>query len=1040
MSDNNINVTAPLHAATKQGKLAAAREVFMDGDKETLQQIGDKTHQLEDAVKDITVSGGASTANAVSYNNETSEMTAVTAQGAIDELAAKNKSQDTTIAAKAEKSDVQASVSELKAKNASQDAEIAKKANSADVTSLMQTEQSRINAELGKKFDKESILQESGEAEDKVMSQKAVSTKLSDLAYISYLMNAEGYLGCSTNTVYPYVGFKTKEFIITAKYGDTISVSSFSTMKSRDAHVVRIAEKDTDGQVLCFTDFKINDVAIYSIKENNCVQVAVFSVLIKEYAQKENVSIFIFSGKKELNTKLIPRYDDYLKKIDLLTADKETEGSVDFKIQGVKEETSSLRSDILDFSNEGYDTVGQYEATLKGIKDSSVIFTEFEAKKGDCFTCFILGLEKGFAVRILEKKDDSILTRINLKNNATFNVSNEGTNKISFLLYNLNGDSKVSCHCLINIVRGNILGIKPKDNINSLKCNIKKVVLNKDFDISVGKYYNSNIGVGTSTKRFYVKDKLFVLKGETYHVESDDFKIYACFYNINFMFLNAITGWFTEGSFTFSPTEDGYLMISFESKDGGDVTEESIKEHDIIFERVYLREIENLQTDNKKNIVGIANNTTMISSLNNRVSRLEKTDASESISGFSDEEKALITNIFANKGVNDALFTVVADTHYSPSKYIGNQNKSVMEKHATVISKLSDYIGVDFVAHCGDMVSGEDYSDKNTLLSDFKKISNLFRGLSPFVYSLSHHELYFNGQYSGGISREQAWNIAGSMNNYFDLSKKFGSEINNDSISSMYYYFDNPIKRLRIINLCTVDGGNNSIGYNQLVWLRDYALKNVPNDYGVILLGHLPPTMNLIPGVGNTLGFSTYSDSDKPSNGLDLNSIVNDAISKNVNILAYICGHTHFDDVYTLKGSLYPVIMINCDIPFNNKGSIDVLGDYNLYDRTVSTIKEYCVDFVIPSIKKGIIRLCRFGAGYDRVIYTRPKIIKKGETLDLSGIVGTSNDYKSLDESVATIDSGIVTAINIGQTQVIFYNKSQNIKYFIEIIVNNIEL
>ena len=181
MSDNNINLTAPIHAATKLGKAVAAREVFMDGDNETVQQIGEKTHQLEDAIKDITVSGGASTATAVSYNNETSGITAVTAQGAIDELVTKNKSQDTIIAAKAEKSEVQTSVSELKTKNTLQDAEIAKKANSADVASQMQTEQSRVNTELEKKFDKESITQESGEAEDKVMSQKAVSDKLSDL-------------------------------------------------------------------------------------------------------------------------------------------------------------------------------------------------------------------------------------------------------------------------------------------------------------------------------------------------------------------------------------------------------------------------------------------------------------------------------------------------------------------------------------------------------------------------------------------------------------------------------------------------------------------------------------------------------------------------------------------------------------------------------------------------------------------------------------------------------------------------------------------
>ena len=38
------------------------------------------------------------------------------------------------------------------------------------------------DTELGKKFDKESVVQESGDSEDKVMSQKAVSDKLSDLS------------------------------------------------------------------------------------------------------------------------------------------------------------------------------------------------------------------------------------------------------------------------------------------------------------------------------------------------------------------------------------------------------------------------------------------------------------------------------------------------------------------------------------------------------------------------------------------------------------------------------------------------------------------------------------------------------------------------------------------------------------------------------------------------------------------------------------------------------------------------------------------
>ena len=85
----SINLTDELLAKTKKGKIASAKQVFLEGDQENLQQIGEKTHQLEDAIKDISVSGGASTATAVSYNNETSGMTAVTAQGAIDELQSK---------------------------------------------------------------------------------------------------------------------------------------------------------------------------------------------------------------------------------------------------------------------------------------------------------------------------------------------------------------------------------------------------------------------------------------------------------------------------------------------------------------------------------------------------------------------------------------------------------------------------------------------------------------------------------------------------------------------------------------------------------------------------------------------------------------------------------------------------------------------------------------------------------------------------------------------------------------------------------------
>lgn len=69
----------------------------------------------------------------------------------------------------------------LKANQSSVNEALAKKANTADVNTKFTEEKKRVDGELDKKFDKQSVVQESGEAEDKVMSQKAVSDKLSDL-------------------------------------------------------------------------------------------------------------------------------------------------------------------------------------------------------------------------------------------------------------------------------------------------------------------------------------------------------------------------------------------------------------------------------------------------------------------------------------------------------------------------------------------------------------------------------------------------------------------------------------------------------------------------------------------------------------------------------------------------------------------------------------------------------------------------------------------------------------------------------------------
>ncbi len=159
-----INTVDELHAATEKGKIASAKEVFLTGDKENLQQIGEKTHQLEDSIKNIAATGGASTAAAVTFDNASSGMTAVNVQGAIEELNTKNKAQDT---------------------------ELSKKANAIDVNTKINEEKSRVDGELNKKLAKTNITQELGESEEKVVSQKCVKNTIDGMnTNISKIENA----------------------------------------------------------------------------------------------------------------------------------------------------------------------------------------------------------------------------------------------------------------------------------------------------------------------------------------------------------------------------------------------------------------------------------------------------------------------------------------------------------------------------------------------------------------------------------------------------------------------------------------------------------------------------------------------------------------------------------------------------------------------------------------------------------------------------------------------------------------------------------
>ena len=344
----SINLTDEIEVKTKKGKLAAAKQIFLEGDKETVQQIGDKTHQLEEAIKDITATGGASTANAVSYSNETSGMTAVTAQGAIDELAAKNKAHDT---------------------------EISKKANTEDVTSQMKIEQTRVNAELDKKFNKESILQKSGEAEDKVMSQKAVSDKLNDLSseLKGIFINSETSISSGKSTPCKFV--KGNKYTLSCD-GD-LGNSVWATRLTPDGELVETVPKPSVG---------VDSVFIPSIDANYLRTGSTVTVV--------HITI------------------------------KSSDGSLAGSIGDVENKVSTLENDKLDKNNVVHDFDDNQENNVIGINESKELY-KISYNTGVIKLKEIASNSDNFDAHTF-KKGDIMLNSLSLKLRYCEGINNEG--------------------------------------------------------------------------------------------------------------------------------------------------------------------------------------------------------------------------------------------------------------------------------------------------------------------------------------------------------------------------------------------------------------------------------------------------------------------------------------------------------------------------------------------------------------------------------------------------------------------------------------
>ena len=191
---------------------------------ENMKKLNTRDDQITETLKNISATGGASVASAVTYDNTTSQLTSANIQGAVDEL-------------------------------------------------------------QGAKIDKTSILQESGEAEDKVMSQKAVSAKFSNLFEST-----------------PTSALLRKQTISKKITTDALNTPNMDIVAGRAYKISAKTSVDIQRQVT----YGIADDTQLLIPANESQKLVegVSSIIRAKYSKKNSAFFFIFDGDTDVDVEL----------------------------------------------------------------------------------------------------------------------------------------------------------------------------------------------------------------------------------------------------------------------------------------------------------------------------------------------------------------------------------------------------------------------------------------------------------------------------------------------------------------------------------------------------------------------------------------------------------------------------------------------------------------------------------------------------------------------------------------------------------------
>ena len=211
--------------------------------------------------------------------------------------------------------------------------------------------------------------------------------------------------------------------------------------------------------------------------------------------------------------------------------------------------------------------------------------------------------------------------------------------------------------------------------------------------------------------------------------------------------------------------------------------------------------------------------------------------------------------------------------------------------------------------------------------------------------------------------------------------------------TACYYYFDNAAARIRYIVADTSDsvregakawGTVTGMHETQLLWLADQAISTLPEGWGAVVAHHIPIT-----GVVGTAGershykpFRQLLEAYQNRGTTTLCGKTYDFSTAKGRILLDITGHHHGEAQTFQKGILH--VTEPCDAAYSDYILRSQPWCGELPKKAGKTIFEQTFDAVQIDRTNERVYLTRVGGGQDRVIHTKPQVVKVGATLSLS--------------------------------------------------------